>query len=107
MGARAANAVLGLWLFFSTFLWRHTPAQRVTGWVIGVIVVTAALTGLSGAKTGRFVNAAAGASLMLSSLLARGLDASTFWNHLLVGFALVLFAMAANLQALRRRRADL
>jgi cytosine/uracil/thiamine/allantoin permease len=53
------------------------------------------------------VNAAVGAWLMLSSLLTRGLDASTFWNHLLVGFALVLFAMAGSLHSLRRRRADL
>jgi hypothetical protein len=107
MGARAANAILGLWLFLSTFLWRHTPAQRVTGWVIGLIVVTAALAGLTGYKTGRYVNAAAGGCLMVSALLARGLDASTFWNHLVVGLALVLFAMVGNLQALRRRRADL
>src|SRR4051812_26202766 len=107
MGARAANAILGLWLFLSTFLWLHTPAQRLTGWVIGLVVVTAALAGLSGIKLGRYANSIAGAWLILSAVLEPRLDARTFWNHVLVGFGLVLFAMAGSLRALRGRQADL
>jgi MFS superfamily sulfate permease-like transporter len=106
MGARAVNAILGLWLFLSTFFWWHTAGQRVTGWVIGLVVVTAALAGLSGMKVGRYVNAAAGGWLMLSAVLVRSLHAASFWNQILVGFALVFFAMAGNLRALRGRRAD-
>ena len=106
MGARFVNALLGLWLFFSAFLWPQPLQQRVFSWTIGIMVVTAALVGAAGVKLGRYVNAILGAWLILASILRPGLDRVTFWNHLLVGAALALFALTASLHALRRRVAD-
>jgi hypothetical protein len=107
MGARLVNAVLGLWLFTSAFLWPHASAQRVNAWSVGIVAVTAALAGLGRTKAGRYVNAAAGAWLMISALFLPRLSPATFWNHMIVGFGLVLFAMASNLSMLRGRRADM
>ncbi len=67
------------------------------------MVVTAALLGAAGVKLGRYLNAIFGAWLILSSILRPGLDRVTFWNYLLVGAGLVLFALTASLHGLRRR----
>jgi len=100
------NAVLGAWLFLSAVMWPHTPAQRTNAWVVGMLVVTAALAGLTGRKAGRMVNAALGAWLIISAILLPRMMPATFWNHLIVGAALAFFAMVSNLAELRRRQAS-
>src|SRR3982750_541792 len=106
MGARIVNAVLGLWLYLSAFAWPHTPFERANAWISGIVAVTAALVGLRHTKMGRHVNAAIGAWLIVSAVLMPAIRAATFWNHLLVGFALAFFAMGSSLSSLRRRTAD-
>ena len=104
MSARVLNALLGLWLFFSGFLWRHTEAQRWNAWVVGMLAVAGALIGISGEKRGRYLNAALGGWLILSALFLPRLRAATFWNEILVGFAMVCLALASTAGDLRRRR---
>lgn len=106
MGARFLNALLGLWLFFSAFLWPHTPVERTNAWVVGMLAVTAALVGLSGRKVGRLVNGALGGWLVISAIMLPRLTPATFWNHLAVGAALAFFAMVARLPDIRSRRAS-
>jgi hypothetical protein len=106
MGARIVSALLGLWLYLSAFAWPHTPFQRANAWIAGIVAVTAAVLGLRNIKTGRYVNAVLGAWLIVSALLMPAIRPATLWNHLIVGFALVLFAMASSLPSLRRRTAD-
>jgi hypothetical protein len=106
MGPRAINAVLGLLLFFSTFLWPHTAAQRVTGWTVGLLAVTASLAGLSGRTWGRSVNAALGGWLIVSAILLARTQSATFWTEIIVGFGLVFLAMLPSFAALRHRRSD-
>ena len=105
MRARIANIALGLWLFVSSFLWPHTPAQLHNAWVVGIIVVTAGLIGISGVHWPRHVNAACGGWLIVSALfLSRG-GGATFWNHVIVGFALAVFGMSPSIRDFRRRAA--
>ena len=104
MGARALNATLGLWLFFSAFLWPHTPFHQTNAWVVGMVVVTLAMLGLTGVAWARYANAAIGGWLILSAALVPGIDTGTFWNHVLSGFALALFGLAPSLRDLRARR---
>jgi hypothetical protein len=106
MGMRLLNALLGSWLYLSAFLWPHAPFERTNAWVSGMIAVTAALVGLGKRKAGRYVNAVLGAWLIVSAIFTPT-RAATFWNHLLVGFALALFALAPSLSALRERRSDI
>jgi hypothetical protein len=103
VGARIANVVVGFWLFVSAFLWPHSQGQRLTAWVVGMVAVSAALAGLSGHRWGRYVNVVAGGWLIVSSLVPT-IGRATFWNHMLVGFLLVMFGLAPSLTALRERR---
>jgi hypothetical protein len=106
VGARLVNAVLGFWLYLSAFAWSHSTFERANAWISGIVVVTAALVGLRDTKAGRYVNVLVGAWLILCALLMPPLRAATFWNQLIVGFALALFALAPSLSALRARRAE-
>jgi hypothetical protein len=106
VGARLVNVVLGFWLYLSAFAWSHSAFERANAWVSGIVVVTAALVGLRDTKAGRYVNTIVGAWLILSALLLPRLRVVTFWNQLIVGFALALFALAPSLSTLRTRRAD-
>jgi hypothetical protein len=105
MGARALNALLGLWLFVSAFLWPHSRFQLDNAWITGIAAVVLAMAALSGVEWARYLNAALGAWLIVSAILARGSGAATRWNHLIVGFLVAFIALAPNLPALRRRRA--
>ena len=107
MSARLVNVTLGLWLFLSSFLLTHSHAARLNGWIVGIVATTAGLAGASGIKAGRYVNVLLGAWLMLSAVFINRWGPG-FWNHVAVGFGLVLFAVAHDLRSLRRRqRADI
>jgi hypothetical protein len=101
MGARAVNAILGLWLFLSTFLWSHSRLEALDAWIVGIAVVTLAVVGISRLKWPRYVNAILGAWLILTAILMRSSLAATRWNSLIVGFGLVLFGLSASLSMMR------
>jgi hypothetical protein len=103
MGARAINAVLGLWLFLSAFLWEHGSRQFHNAWIVAAVVISAALAGLQGARWGRRLNATPGGWLVITALFWSRGDAATFWNHTLVGIAVALFAFAPSWSGARRR----
>jgi hypothetical protein len=77
--------------------------QFHNAWIVGALVVAAALAGLAGARWGRLLNAALGGWLVVSALFWSRADLATFWNHALVGIALALFAFAPSWAAARRR----
>ena len=91
MFPRLVNLAIGLWLFLSAFLWRHTRAQFDNAWIVGVAVVTLALWALAGRTWTRFFNVALGGWLMLSTVLLPTGNGGTLWNHVLCGLALVAF----------------
>ena len=95
--------MLGLWLFLSAFLWPHDHFQLVNAWVVGIAAVTAALVALGGYDWGRYLNAALGAWLIISTLLRPSTSVATSWNHLLVGFAMILFGLMSSLREARGR----
>ena len=102
MGPRLINAILGFWLFLSTFLWRHTWQQAVNGWIVGMAVVTFSLLALAGYRSARYGTAVLGAWLILSALLLPRVGMGTYWNNVGVGFLLVMFGLAPSMRSLRR-----
>jgi hypothetical protein len=101
LGARAVNAVIGLWLFFSAFLWPHSRFQALNAWVVGALAVTAALAATRGLGWARYLNAALGGWLIVSAILPLGQPPATLWNHVAAGFLLVLFSMLGNLRDIK------
>ena len=92
------NAALGLWLFFSAFLWPHSAMQSLNAEVVGMLAVTAAV---ARRWAGKF-NALLGGWLIVSALLMPRVGMTTFWNHLAIGFCFVLFGLTSSLRHLRR-----
>lgn len=101
MSTRVANAILGLWLFFSTFLWPQTPDRRAFGWIVGILAVTAASIERPHRRLGRDVTLVLGGVLIVVALLQTPRTRATFWNTLLVGVAMVLCSVISHLRALR------
>jgi hypothetical protein len=102
--ARILDALLGVWLFFSGFLWDHTDAQRVNAWTIGVLFVSVALVARA-ASGMRYVNTALSAWLFVSVWALPHISAVTRWNDGIVAvcvFALSLLAGSAEAAASAR-----
>jgi hypothetical protein len=96
------NAALGLWLFFSAFLWPHGAMQGLNAEIVGMLAVTAALARYAGVRwAGKFC-AALGGWLIITAILLPRVGAATFWNHVVVGFCLALFGLTSSIHRLRR-----
>jgi hypothetical protein len=103
MSLRLLNAVLGAWLFASGSGWMTVSRfHRVNALVVGSLAVVVAIAGVSGVRHARYANAALGAWLILSVVVTPWPGSLTFWNHLVVGFLLTLFGLAARPRELRR-----
>jgi hypothetical protein len=101
-GVGTMNAALGLWLFFSAFLWPHGPSQRLNALIVGMLAVTAALVRYKGVRWAGNFNALLGGWLIISALLLPRVGMVTFWNHVIVGFLFALFGLAPSLRGIRR-----
>src|SRR5690349_8707395 len=86
--ARYANAVIGVCLFISAFVWPHSSAQFTNTWIMGVIVTAVALiaTRVPGFQ---FVNTLAGIWLVISAFVLPAVRVGTMWNNAIVGIAVV------------------
>jgi hypothetical protein len=104
MRVRAANATVGLWLFFSSFFWPHSAFEMRNAWVSGIIAVTAAIAGARGVTWARYANATLGAWLILTGVMPVGQRSATVWNQILCGFLLVFFGVRRGIADDRLRR---
>ena len=93
--------MLGLWLYTSTFLWPHTPAQAVNAALVGVFI---GLTALSAWSIGphprvRLINAALGIWLLTSIGAFPTQSLATKINSAIVGFLVVTIALIPSVPA--------
>jgi hypothetical protein len=85
--------VLGIWLFISAFIWRHSQVQFTNTWIMGVIVTVVALIAFS-YPAWRFINTLAGAWLVISGFALHRHAAGTAWNNVIVGILVFLISLA-------------
>lgn len=90
-GARIANALLGLWLLISAFIWSHSVAQMTNTWILGVAMGLVAVIGLS-VRQIRFVNTVLAAWLFVSAFVLPTMSVGTAWNNAIV--AVVAFVLS-------------
>jgi hypothetical protein len=101
--ARYLNLLLGIWLFISAFLWKHSPAQFTNTWLMGVITVIVALVATS-MPAARYVNTAVGIWLIISGFALPHYRAGTVWNNVLVGIAIGLLSLVGSRADLTTRK---
>lgn len=87
MTARITTILLGLWLFMSTFLWRHHPDQVINNWFCGLFTITFAATAIA-QPMARYLTAAMAIWLFISAWVLPTLSAATVWSNA-VGGALI------------------
>jgi hypothetical protein len=91
--ARVINAVLGVWLLVSVFVWRHSLVQQTNVWVTGVLAVAFAFIAYAFEPKVRYLNALLALWLFGSSLALSPTTRATMWNGLIVS----LLMLAASL----------
>lgn len=87
MYARAVNVVLGVWLFISAFVWRHSPQQLTNTWILGVLCVAFALIAIA-VPEARYLNTALAVWLFISAFVLPRVSLGTVWNNALVAVAI-------------------
>jgi uncharacterized membrane protein len=88
---RWLNLVLGVWLFISAFVWPHTASEQTNAWIVGILMVVAAVWAMY-APPVRFVNTVLAIWLFFSSLGFVHQNAGTLWNNLIL--AVVVFIVS-------------
>lgn len=91
---RALNAVLGLWLFISAFLWPHLSSQKANALVVGALAIVFAGIAAFKDPRARYLNAVLGAWLAVSTYALPALSKASRWNDLFVAFAMLACAIA-------------
>ena len=86
------NAVLGLWLACSALLWPHAPSHRASALITGAVIVAASLASARRPRA-RYIASAAAVWLLLSSWSLPASATGTFWNNLLVSFAVFFVSL--------------
>ncbi|KYG06598.1 hypothetical protein BE21_03130 [Sorangium cellulosum] len=89
---RGINVALGIWLFISAFLWRHSQGQFTNAWVVGALCVLFALLAIW-APRARYVSALLAVWLFVSAWSIPALSAWTVWNSALVAIGILIASL--------------
>jgi hypothetical protein len=89
---RIINAILGVWLFISAFLWPHTQSQLTNTWICGVLCVLFALVGLA-VPAARYLNTILAIWLFISAWALPTTTPGTIWNNVLVAIAVFVVSL--------------
>jgi hypothetical protein len=92
MTARIFNALVGVWVFVSAFVWPHAQAQKVNTAICGVLAVALAVATMY-SEAARYVNVALGVWLFLSTFLLPGLGREPLWSNAIMGIAIFASAL--------------
>lgn len=97
---RYLNALLGAWLFISTFLWHHTANAMSNTWIVGFMMAFTAVVALSTPAV-RWFNTVLAVWLAFTTLAMSGIRPITGWNNMIV--ALVVFVLSVIPSPAERR----
>jgi hypothetical protein len=86
--ARYFNAMLGLWLFLSAFIWPHVPSARMNTCLVGLFVGVSAVTATCWDEARR-LTAVLALWLAFTTVVVYPARPATLWNNLLVAAAVL------------------
>ncbi len=92
---RAANIVLGAWLFISAFIWPHTQSSATNTWIVGLLIAIVGIVALY-VPWVRWLNAVLAVWLFISTLIFPHVVAATMWNNTIVAILVFLLALVPS-----------
>jgi hypothetical protein len=101
--AGLANAVVGVWLVASGFVWPHSPAQFAVSWAGGAVAGVLGLIGLD-LRWVRYLDGMVGLVLVSASFNLRPGHPATLLNHSLCGLGLIALALFEGIRRTVGRR---
>ncbi len=89
---RLLNAILGVWLFISAFIWPHTTAQMTNTWILGVLCFVFAVVSFTVTQV-RYLNTLLAIWLFISAWALPTMSLETIWNSVLVAIAVFVLSL--------------
>lgn len=104
MTTRIFNALIGVWLFATAFMWPHSHVEMTVTIVAAILTFALAILAIY-TGTARYLNAFVAVLLFLSALTIPSLAKATQWNNTIVAVAIFVAALVDNgPEAVRRER---
>jgi hypothetical protein len=93
MFLRVVNALLGLWLFASAFLFGRSPLHFVNVLLVSLAVMAFGMASILGRHRARRVSAALGVWLVISALVFPGMSMGLTAHQIVIAVFLVITAL--------------
>jgi len=90
---RVLNALLGLWLFASAFMFSRTAGPFINVLVVSLAVMAIGMASILGRHGARRVNAVLGVWLVISALIFSGVPTGQIVHQIVMGVLLVITAL--------------
>ncbi|MBS2033154.1 MAG: hypothetical protein JST54_35100 [Deltaproteobacteria bacterium] len=91
MATRINGVIVGLWIFISAFLWRHTPEEFALTWVCGTLAALLAAAAIFQPLV-RHLNTVVALVLFVGTMVFRIESEATFWSNLVSAVALAFIS---------------
>ena len=88
MTTRILNALLGMWLFVTAFMWPHGEAVGTLTVVCGVLTFLLAIASFY-TVAARYANLVVAAALFVGTLALPATSRATMWNNVIVAVAIL------------------
>lgn len=96
-GASGINLAIGIWLIIAPFVLATTGAALVNDVAVGIVIAALAAVRIArpaaATKPASWVNAVLGAWLIVAPFALGYISQAAFWNDILVGVAVLVFAL--------------
>ncbi|HLK91294.1 MAG TPA: hypothetical protein VKZ18_15460 [Polyangia bacterium] len=104
MTTRIFNALLGVWLFVTAFMWPHAHGQFSVTIIASILTFALAILSIYSAAA-RYINVVVAIMLFLATLSLPHYTRATVWNNVICAVGIFVAALAdRGPGALRRER---
>jgi hypothetical protein len=93
MFIRVLNALLGLWLFASAFMFSRAPAPFINVLLVSLAVMAIGMASILGRHGARRLNAVLGAWLVISAMIFQSMQTGQIVHQVVMGVLLVISAL--------------
>ena len=95
---RLLTIALGVWLFFSAFIWPHSQSQFANAWIVGLLIIAFGAVSLR-VDAARYGCTILGVWLFFSNWLLPTQYEATAWNNIIVSVAMFVASLSTGSRA--------